>query len=84
MALLAWGALQALLGALGQWVWVSRTAFLVSFVGCIALVYGLRMIKELVYPLCTLVLMIAPPNFVFERLTLRLQIAGQPFGRRRA
>ena len=32
---------------LGQWVWISRMAFLVSFVGCIALVYGVQMIREL-------------------------------------
>jgi exosortase len=80
LALLAWGALQALLGALGQWVFVSRTAFLISFVGSIALVYGVQMIKELVYPLCTLVLMIAPPNFVFENLTLRLQMLASALG----
>jgi exosortase len=80
VALLAWGALQALLGELGQWVWVSRTAFLVSLVGCIVLVYGLRMVKELVYPLATLILMIAPPNFVFERLTLRLQLLASSLG----
>jgi exosortase len=80
LALLAWGALQALLGALGQWVFVSRTAFLISFVGSIALVYGLQMIRELVYPLCTLVLMIAPPNFVFENLTLRLQMLASALG----
>jgi len=80
VALLAWGALQALLGELGQWVWVSRTAFLVSLVGCIVLVYGLPMVKELVYPLATLILMIAPPNFVFERLTLRLQLLASSLG----
>jgi exosortase len=80
LALLAWGAFQALLGALGQWVFVSRTAFLISFVGSIALVYGLEMIKELVYPLCTLALMIAPPNFVFENLTLRLQMLASALG----
>lgn len=80
VALLTWGTVQALLGALGQWVWVSRTAFLVSLVGCIALVYGLQMIKELVYPLCTLILMIAPPNFVFERLTLWLQLLASRLG----
>ena len=74
------GALQALLGALGQWVFVSRTAFLISFVGAIALVYGVKMLKELVYPLCTLVLMIAPPNFVFENLTLRLQLLASRLG----
>jgi exosortase len=80
IGLLAWGALQAVLGELGMWVWVSRTAFLVSFVGCIALVYGVQMIKELTYPLCTLFLMIAPPAFVFERLTLRLQLLASTLG----
>jgi exosortase len=80
VALLAWGALQAVLGALGQWVWVARTAFLVSFVGCIALVYGLQMIKELFYPLCTLILMITPPAFVFERVTLSLQLLASRLG----
>jgi exosortase len=80
VGLVAWGALQALLGALGQWVWVSRMAFLVSFVGCIALVYGVQMLRELVYPLGTLLLMIAPPNFVFETLTLRLQLLASSLG----
>src|SRR3984885_15465935 len=74
VSLLAWGTLQALLGAVGQWVWVSRMAFLISFVGAIALVYGFRMIRELTYPLCTLLLMIAPPDFIFQALTLRLQL----------
>ncbi len=80
VGLLAWGALQAVFGTLGQWVWVSRTAFLISLVGAIALVYGVRMIKELTYPLCTLILMIAPPNFVFERLTLQLQLLASRLG----
>src|SRR5665213_1398040 len=80
VGLLVWGALQALLGEVGEWVWVSRTAFLVSLVGCIALVYGFRMIKELAYPLGTLILMIAPPNFVFENLTLRLQLLASRLG----
>ncbi|HTC87446.1 MAG TPA: exosortase/archaeosortase family protein [Bryobacteraceae bacterium] len=80
VGLVAWGALQAVLGMLGQWVWVSRMAFLISFVGCIVLVYGFRMVKELTYPLCTLLLMIAPPNFVFERLTLQLQLLASRLG----
>jgi exosortase len=80
IGLITWGALQALLGELGQWVWVSRTAFLVSLVGLLALVYGLPMIRELAYPLGTLSLMIAPPNFVFERLTLGLQLLASRLG----
>jgi len=38
------------------------------------------MVKELTYPLCTLLLMIAPPNFVFERLTLQLQLLASRLG----
>jgi exosortase len=78
--LLAWGALQALLGTAAQWVWVSRTAFLVSLVGYIAVVFGWRMVRELAYPLGTLILMIAPPTFVFERLTLSLQLLASRLG----
>jgi exosortase len=80
IVLVLWGALQALLGEVGEWVWVSRTAFLISLVGCIALVYGFQMVRELTYPLCTLILMIAPPNFVFERLTLGLQLLASRLG----
>jgi exosortase len=80
VALLIWGALQALLGVVAQWVWVSRTAFLVSLVGCIVLVFGFNMLRALTYPLSTLILMIAPPTFVFERLTLSLQLLASSLG----
>jgi exosortase len=78
--LLLCGALQALLGLVAQWVWVGRTAFLVSLVGSLAAVFGWRMVKELTYPLCTLVLMITPPTFIFERLTLSLQLLASRLG----
>jgi exosortase len=78
--LLAWGALQAVLGLAAQWVWVARMSFLVSLVGCILAVFGWRMVKELVYPLCTLILMVAPPTFIFERLTLTLQLLASRLG----
>jgi len=78
--LLLWGALQALFGLAAQWIWVGRMAFLVSLVGYIAALFGWRMIRELTYPLCTLVLMIAPPTFIFERLTLSLQLLATRLG----
>lgn len=78
--LLAWGALQALLGTAAQWIWVSRTAFLISLVGYLAVVFGWRVVRELAYPLGTLILMIAPPTFVFERLTLSLQLLASRLG----
>jgi exosortase len=80
LLLLLWGALQAVLGLAAQWIWVSRMAFLISLAGFIAAVFGWRMVRQLAYPLCTLILMIAPPSFVFERLTLSLQLLASRMG----
>src|ERR1035438_1509149 len=38
------------------------------------------MVRELVYPLCTLLLMVAPPTFLFARLTLSLQLLASRLG----
>jgi exosortase len=78
--MLVWGALQAVLGLAAHWLWVSRTAVLISLVGSIAVVYGMRMVRELAYPLCTLLLMVAPPTFVFEQITLSLQLLASKLG----
>ncbi len=80
VTLLLWGALQATIGLAAQWVWVSRTALLVSLVGLIIAFFGFRMVRELSYPLGTLVLMIAPPTFIFEWLTLNLQLLASRLG----
>jgi exosortase len=80
LALLLWGALQATLAVAAHWTSISRAACLVSLVGCIVAIYGVRMARELAYPLCTLVLMIAPPTFVYERLTLDLQLIASRLG----
>ena len=80
VVVLTWGALQAVLGIAAQWVWVGRMAFLVSLVGWLLAVFGWRMVRELVYPLCSLILMVAPPTFVFERLTLSLQLLASRLG----
>jgi exosortase len=80
IVLLLWGALQALLGLTAQWIWVSRMSFLISLVGYISAVFGWRIVRELLYPLCTLILMVAPPTFIFERLTLSLQLLASRLG----
>jgi exosortase len=80
VVILLGGALQAMLGIITQWTWVTRMAFLVSLVGGLAAVFGWRIVKELGYPLCTLILMITPPTFIFERLTLSLQLLASRLG----
>ncbi len=59
---------------------MSRTALLVSLVGLIVAFFGFRMVRELVYPLCTLILMIAPPTFIFDWVTLSLQFLASRLG----
>ena len=78
--LLLLGALSATLGLAAHFIWVGRMAFLVSLVGLILAVYGFRMVRELVYPLCTLIFMVAPPSFVYERVTLSLQLLASRLG----
>ena len=80
--LLLWGALQALLGTAAHWVFVSRSAFLVSLTGFVAAGWGLAMLRALAYPLGTLILMITPPTFLFERATLSLQLLASRLGER--
>lgn len=78
--LIAWGAIQALLATAAHWVWAGRMAFLISLLGCILLLFGFQMVRELTYPLCLLLLMVAPPTFIFERLTLSLQLLASRIG----
>lgn len=78
--LLIWGALQGTLGVIASWPWMGRTAFLISLIGSIAAIYGMRMVRELAYPLCTLLLMITPPASLYGRLTLSLQLLASRLG----
>lgn len=80
LVLILWAALQATVATLAEWGWVSRMAVLISLVGIIVLLFGFETLRRLTYPLCTLVLMIAPPSFVFERLTLSLQLLASSLG----
>ena len=80
VGLLAWGAAQATLSVVAFWPWVGRTAFLISLLGAILALYGPRMAYELMYPLGTLLLMIAPPGFIYDRLTLSLQLLASRLG----
>jgi len=80
IAMVGGAGLLSILSGLAQWTWVNRMAFLISFVGCIVAIYGFRMVGEIAYPLCTLVLMIAPPTFVIERITVELQLLASRLG----
>ena len=70
----------SLLSTAAQWIWVSRVTFLAGLVGCVWAVCGFQFVRRLAYPLCTLVLMLAPPSFINERVTLQLQLLASRLG----
>lgn len=80
IALVVAAAVTSLACQLAQWIWVGRMSFLVGLVGCILALYGFQMVRALAYPLCVLVLMIAPPSFIIERVTLQLQLLASRLG----
>jgi exosortase len=74
LVLVFWGVLQSFVSKATQQLWGSEMGFLICLVGCILALYGFRMVRELAYPLALLLIMIAPPAYIYERLTLQLQL----------
>jgi exosortase len=74
LALLGWGMIQMLLGAIGAELFLARTAFLISLVGVIVVVCGVRTLRALAFPLFLLLFMIPIPQIVYGQITLPLQL----------
>jgi exosortase len=74
LVLVFWGVLQSVISRATQQLWGSETGFLICLVGCILALYGFQMVRELAYPLVLLLIMIAPPAYIYEKLTLQLQM----------
>ncbi len=74
LALMAWGAVQMLLGALAAELFLSRTAFLISLVGLLLVAGGARLVKTLAFPLFLLLFMVPIPQIVYSQITLPLQL----------
>src|SRR5947209_7406972 len=74
LVLIAWGAVQVMLGTLGAELFLARTAFLISLVGVIWFLCGTKILRTLAFPLCLLLFMIPIPAIIYSRITLPLQI----------
>jgi len=74
LALVILGALQMMVGTLGAQIFIARTAFLVSLVGAILFLGGMRTVKILAFPLFLLVFMFPIPAIIYARITLPLQL----------
>lgn len=69
-----------LLGTAAQWTWVTRMSLVFGVASVVLALRGWQTIRVLAYPLGTLVLMVAPPTFVYERITMPLQLLASQLG----
>ena len=74
MALVAWGAIQLILGTLGAELFLQRTALLFTLVGILLVSMGTQLVKLLAFPLALLCFMIPIPAIIFTRITFPLQL----------
>src|SRR5712692_6928449 len=74
LALVILGAFQMMVGTLGAQIFIARTAFLISLVGAILFLGGIRTVKILAFPLFLLLFMIPIPAIIYARITLPLQL----------
>jgi exosortase len=74
LALAAWGAMQMVLGSLAAQLFAARSAFLISLIGVVLFLGGVRALKTLAFPLGLLAFMFPIPAILYARLTLPLQL----------
>ena len=74
IGLLVWGGIQAYLGMLGAELFLQRTAFLESLLGLLLVLGGVRLVRELLFPLLLLPFMIPLPTVIYNQITFPLQL----------
>ncbi|MGA3043731.1 MAG: exosortase [Bryobacteraceae bacterium] len=74
LAVVAYGALQLWIAALGAELFLARTAFVISIIGIVLLLGGTAWLRALAFPLFLLFFMIPIPTVVYNSLTFPLQI----------
>jgi exosortase len=73
LAIVIWGAIQLWVATLGAELFLARTAFVFSVIGCVLLLGGTRYLKVLAFPLFLLFFMVPIPAVIYNRITLPLQ-----------
>jgi exosortase len=74
LLIVAWGALQMMVGVLGSELFTSRTAFVVTLIGAVFTLGGSPFLCTLMFPLLLLFLMIPIPTVIYNEITFPLQI----------
>jgi exosortase len=74
LILLLWGAGQLYIATLGAELFLARTALVITIIGAVWLLCGVRYLRIFAFPLLILFCMIPIPGVVYTRLTFPLQI----------
>jgi len=73
LAVVTCAALQSYLANLGAELFLARTAFVLSLIGCVLFLGGWAYLRVLAFPLFLLFLMIPIPALIYNQITLPLQ-----------
>ena len=74
LILLVWAALQHYVATLGTELFLARTALVLTIIGTVWLLGGLRYLRIFAFPLFLLFFMIPIPAIIYTRITFPLQI----------
>lgn len=74
LVLIAWAALQLMIGYLGAELFLQRTSIVISLVGAVLFLGGWQVLKALAFPLFLVIFMIPLPAIIYNQITFPLQL----------
>lgn len=74
LAIMAFGALQLWIGALGAELFLARTSFVITIIGAVLLLGGTAYLKAFGFPLFLLFFMVPIPAIIYNQITFPLQL----------
>jgi len=74
LVLVAFAAIQLYIASLGAELFLARTAFVISIIGIVMTLGGIRWLRALAFPLFLLFFMIPIPAILYNRVTFPLQL----------
>jgi exosortase len=74
LAIVVYGGLQLYVATLGVEIFLSRTALIITLIGMVLLLGGVRYLRTLAFPLFLLFFMVPIPAIIYSKITFPLQI----------
>jgi len=74
LAVMIWGAFQYYIGTLGAELFLTRTSLVITIIGAVLLLGGMRYLKVFGFPLFLLFFMVPIPAIIYNQVTFPLQL----------